>query len=173
MVVDNSTSSLLVNQESNDQADIDSMNAEILINSSLVTHDGYRESYEFVLDDQLRVLECVKIDPTAQSVISHIEDAAVTLDGMLFELNHVRVNPRVDNTYIISCLTKALNDIGVKVRNQPQQSSIATMYKPLGEISDNVRFYLNNKTQIVFLSPSTRLKLVKTDQPRKEGDTRT
>lgn len=141
------------------------MNTEILINSSLVTHDGYRESYEFVLDDKLQVIECVKIDPTAQNVISHIENAAVTLDGLLFELNHVRVNPRVDNSYIISCLTEALNNIGVQVKNQPHQSSMATTFKPLGEISDNVRFYLNNKTQVVFLSPSTRLKLVKDEQP--------
>lgn len=154
-----------VNKETPAQAEIGSMNTEILINSSLVTHNGYRESYEFVLNDQLQVTECVKIDPTAQNVISHIEDAAVALDGLLFELNHVRVNPRVDNSYIISCLTKALNEIGVQVKNQPKQNAMATTFKPLGEISDNVRFYLNNKTQVVFLSPSTRLKLVKTDRP--------
>lgn len=142
------------------------MNTEILINSSLVTHDGYRESYEFVLDDSLRVIECVKVDPTAQNIISPIEDAAEELDGLLFELNHVRVNPRVDNTYIINCLTKALNNIGVEVKNQPSKDSMATCFKPLGEISDNVRFYLNNKTQVVFLSPATRPKLVKTDEWR-------
>lgn len=145
------------------------MNTEILINSSLVTHDGYRESYEFVLNDSLTVIECVKIDPTAQSIISHIDNAAVTLDGLLFELNHVRVNPRVDNSYIISCLTKALSDIGVQVKNQPQSNAIATCFKPLGEISDNVRFYLNNKTQVVFLSPSTRPKLVKIDSQQDDA----
>ena len=66
------------------------MNTEILINSSLVTHDGYRESYEFVLDETLQVIECVKVDPMAQNIISPIEDASVELDGLLFELNHVR-----------------------------------------------------------------------------------
>jgi hypothetical protein len=139
------------------------MNTEILINSSLVTHDGYKESYEFVLDDSLRVIECVKVDPLANNIICPIEDASVTLDGLLFELNHVRVNPRVDNTYIIECLTKALGDIGVKVKNQPQSASMATVFKPLGEISDNVRFYLNNTTQVVFLSPAVRPKLVKSN----------
>lgn len=133
-----------------------------------MTHDGYRESYEFVLDDSLRVIECVKIDPAAQNIISHVDDVAESLDGLLFELNHVRVNPRVDNTYIISCLTKALNEIGVQVKNQPQKNAMATAYKPLGEISDNVRFYLNNKTQVVFLSPSTRLKVVKGDRQEKD-----
>jgi hypothetical protein len=145
------------------------MNTEILINSSLVTHDGYRESYEFVLDDNLCVIECVKIDPAAQSIVSRIDDAAVTLDGLLFELNHVRVNPRVDNSYIISCLTKALSEIGVQVKNQPGSNSMATAFKPLGEISDNVRFYLNNKTQVVFLSPSTKLKLVKSEGDEARG----
>lgn len=144
------------------------MNTEILINSSLVTHDGYQESYEFVLDDSMRVLECVRIDPNAQSVINHIDDAAVTLDGLLFELNHVRVNPRVDNSYIISCLTKALNEIGVEVKSQPGHNSMAAAYKPLGEISDNVRFYLNTQTQIVFLSPASRLKVIQGDQPQRK-----
>lgn len=136
------------------------MNTEILINSSLVTHDGYPESYEFVLDEELRVVECVKVDPMAQNMISPITNVAEVLDGLLFELNHVRVNPRVDNSYIIECLTAALNNIGVEVKNQPSQNSIATTFKPLGEISDNVRFYLNNKTQVVFLSPSTKPRLV-------------
>lgn len=136
------------------------MSTEILINSSLVTHDGYRESYEFVLDENLRVIECVKVDPMAQNMISPIEDAAVALDGLLFELNHVRVNPRVDNTHIITCLTTALEDIGVQVKNQPSSDAMAACFRPLGEISDNVRFYLNNNTKVIFLSPSTRPKLV-------------
>ncbi len=146
------------------------MNTEILINSSLVTHDGSRESYEFVLDETLQVIECVKVDPLAQNIISPIEDASVELDGLLFELNHVRVNPRVDNSRIISCLTEALGQIGVQVKNQPQQNTMATCFKPLGEISDNVRFYLNNKTQVVFLSPSMRPKLVKTELRHIDGD---
>lgn len=145
------------------------MNTEILINSSLVTHDGYRESYEFVLDEKMHVVECVKIDPFSQTIISPVEDAAVALDGLLFELNHVRVNPRVDNTHIISCLTKALEDIGVKVKNTPHYNDMATTYKPLGEISDNVRFYLNTKTEVVFLSPATRPKLVSVEN--KPADT--
>jgi len=135
-----------------------------------VTHDGYRESYEFVLDETLQVIECVKVDPMAQNIISPIEDASVELDGLLFELNHVRVNPRVDNSEIINRLTEALGQIGVQVKNQPQQSAMATCFKPLGEISDNVRFYLNNKTQVVFLSPSMRPKLVKTNPRLTDGD---
>lgn len=145
------------------------MNTEILINSSLVTHNGYRESYEFVLNEELSVVECVRIDPTAQNIISHIENASVVLDGLLFELNHVRVNPRVDNSHIIQCLTQALNQVGVQVKNQPQANSMATCFKPLGEISDNVRFYLNNKTQVVFLSPAIRPRVVVGDLVNKKN----
>lgn len=135
-----------------------------------MTHDGYRESYEFVLDETLQVIECVKVDPMAQNIISPIEDASVELDGLLFELNHVRVNPRVDNSHIINRLTEALGQIGVQVKNQPHQNTMATCFKPLGEISDNVRFYLNSKTQVIFLSPSMRPKLVKTDLRHTDGD---
>ena len=134
--------------------------SEILINSSLVTHDNVGDSYEFVINDNLQVVECVKVDSHAHDIINSIDNAAITLDGLLFELNHVRVNPRVDNTHIINCLTEALNNIGVAVCNPPEADSMALCFKPLGEISDNVRFYLNKKSQVIFLSPSTKPKLV-------------
>jgi hypothetical protein len=134
--------------------------SEILINSFHVTHDDFGDSYEFVLNDQLQVMECIKIDAINNGELSPIEDAPINLDGMLFELNHVRVNPKVDNTHIIECLTDALNNIGVLVSNPPASDSMAMCFKPLGEISDNVRFYLNTKAEVIFLSPSTRPKLV-------------
>lgn len=133
---------------------------EILINSTHVTHNNLGDAYEFVLDDSLQVVECVKVNSLAKNIIHPIENSNTALDGMLFELNHVRVNPRVDNTYIISCLTTALNNIGVVVSNPPEADSIALCFKPLGEISDNVRFYLSNHGRVVFLSPSTKPKLV-------------
>lgn len=137
------------------------MGTEILINSSLVTNDknGYGETYEFVLDEDMHVVECVKINPYSQTIITQIENAAVTLDKLLFELNHVRVNPRVDNTDIIESLTAALEKIGVHVTNTPHQNDMATTFKPIGEITDNVRFYIGNNSIVVFLSPSTRPQL--------------
>ena len=136
--------------------------SEILINSSLVTHDEGGDSYEFVLNELLQVIECVKVDSLANGIISPIENAEQTLDGLLFELNHVRVNPRVDNSHIIQCLTSALDSIGVHVANPPESDSMALCFKPLGEISDNVRFYLSNQGKVVFLSPSTKPRLVST-----------
>lgn len=134
--------------------------SEILINSTHITHNEFGDVYEFVLNDQLQVLECVKVNSVSKGYIHPIENSSLELDGMLFELNHVRVNPRVDNTYIINCLTTALKNIGVEVSNPPDANSIAVCFKPLGEISDNVRFYLSNQGRVIFLSPSTKPKLV-------------
>ena len=140
---------------------------EILINASHVTHVDFGNSYEFVLNTKLHVVECVRIDSLVHGIISQIDNAPTSLDGMLFELNHVRINPRVNNTNIINCLTTALNDIGVQVSNQPDTDSMALCFKPLGEISDNVRFYLSNIGKVIFLSPSIRPRLVAVDQQHK------
>lgn len=135
---------------------------EILINSSLVTHNDYGESYEFVLNEHLQVVECVRIDSLAEGIINPVEDAESSLEGLLFELNHVRVNPKVDNTCIIDKLTKALENIDVNVSDPASADSMAVCFKPLGEISDNVRFYLRNSGKLVFLSPATRPRLIST-----------
>ena len=141
---------------------------EILINASHVTHGDFGNTYEFVLNTELHVVECVRIESLVHGIISPIDDASNALDGMLFELNHVRINPRVDNTNIINCLTHALNDIGVRVSNQPGSNSMALCFKPLGEISDNVRFYLSNHGRVVFLSPATKPKLVSIQSKEQE-----
>lgn len=134
---------------------------EILINSYQVTCQSIASDfYEFILNEDLRVIECVKLESINQGIIQPIKDPRTVLDGYLFELNHVRVNPRLDNTYIVKQLTDALGQIGVKVANQPKQDSMAVCFKPLGEISANVRFYLNQEGKLVFLSPSTRPRLI-------------
>lgn len=133
---------------------------EILISSYQVTPHSNGEPYEFILNHELTVMECVKVVSLNQSIIRPINDSKTVLEGMLFELNHVRVNPRLDNTFIIKQLTEHLQQIGVRVSNQPKQNSMTVCFKPLGEISDNVRFYLNKEGKLVFLSPSTRPRLV-------------
>lgn len=136
------------------------MASEILINSSQVTRHSDGKAFEFILDENLQVIECVRLESLNQDIARPIRDSSIQLDGMLFELNHVRVNPLLDNTYIIKRLTDVLNQIGVRVSNQPRQNSMAVCFKPLGEISDNVRFYLNKEGKLVFLSPSMRPRLV-------------
>lgn len=136
--------------------------SEILLNSSLVSTSPSRDYYEFVLDDNLFVLECVKVITQLRGQIRPIDRAAEALEGRLFELNHVRVNPSLDNQRIIRRLTMALRQIDIEINNTPHEKSMAMCYRPLGEISDCVRFYLNPVGKLIFLSPSMRPRLVQT-----------
>jgi hypothetical protein len=136
------------------------MSSEILINSYLVSSNTQVTPYEFVLNENMNVLECVRIDSLNDKRIKPINDASKSLDGMLFELNHVRVNPKTDNSHIINKLTSALENIGVRVFNRPGHKDMASCFKPMGEITDNVRFYLNEHNKMIFLSPSARPKLI-------------
>lgn len=137
------------------------ISSEILINSRLVARHGqYGDTYEFILNAELHVLECVKIESIVRGIIRPIQDVQENLDGLLFELNHVRVNPRLDNTMMIDVLKKELQEIGVCVQHPPHANDMAICYKPLGEISDNVRFYLHREGKLVFLSPSMRPRLI-------------
>jgi len=131
------------------------ISSEILINSHLVTHEETGDRYEFILNDQLNVLECVRLHRLSKGNIQPIRNSRTILKGLLFEINHVRVNPLLDNTQIIDFFINTLDQIGVKVSHQPRQDSMAVCFKPLGEISDNVRFYLSEEGKLVFLSPST------------------
>lgn len=140
--------------------DIQSNLSEILISSRQVTHQKLGDVYEFVMDETLQVLECIKIESLLKGIAKPIKNAKESLEGLLFELKHVRVNPKKDNSIIINRLTQAFNEIGVEVSNPPSQSSMAICYKPLGEISDNVRFYLNPKGTMIFLSPAMKPKLI-------------
>lgn len=134
--------------------------SEILISSRQVTRQNLGASYEFILNNELHVIECVEIESVQRNKIRPIPNSTHILKDMLFELNHVRVNPKMDNTLIINRLTFALQDIGVYVSNPPPKDSMAVCFRPLGEISDNVRFYLNPDSKLIFLSPSIRPKLI-------------
>lgn len=135
--------------------------SEILINSRQVAkHCQYGDTYEFILNEQLHVLECVKIESLVRGIIRPIQDIQDSLEGILFELNHVRVNPRLDNTAMIEILTKTFQEIGVQVQQKPRPDEMSICYKPLGEISANVRFYLNKNGKLIFLSPAIRPKVI-------------
>lgn len=136
------------------------MATEILLSSYQITRNKTGITYEFILDQELKVTECVKLVSATGGIIQPIQNTKRILEGVLFELSHVRVNPQLDNSYMIELLTNALYQIGVKITNQPHYTSMAICYKPLGEISDSVRFYLNKEGKLVFLSPATKPRLV-------------
>jgi len=132
----------------------------LLIRSTQLTQSERGNEYEFILDNQLSVLQWVKLKVDRPRVFYPIDTGNMALEGMLFELNHVRVDPMLDNTSMIAKLTDALTEIGVTICNQPHKTSMAICFKPMGEIRDNVRFYLNKEGKLVFLSPITRPRLV-------------
>ncbi|MBN9288600.1 MAG: hypothetical protein BGO43_07230 [Gammaproteobacteria bacterium 39-13] len=133
---------------------------EILINAIRVSWGNRADIYEFVLNEDLHVIECVHVESLPQGIIYPVNNFRTQLQGVLFELNHVRVNPRLDNTYIIGQLTHALEEIGVNVYNTPRHDSMAVCYRPLGEITENVRFYFSESGHCIFLCPNAKLKAV-------------
>lgn len=139
--------------------DMQSSATEILINAFQVTDQLKGDSYEFVLNEELKVIECVRIEPRPKSTLKPVKDVHINLEGLLFELNHVRVNPRMDNTSIIQRLTTAFQDIGVRVFNQPKQHDMKVCFKPLGELSDSIRFYICGTAKVIFLSPTKKPQL--------------
>ena len=134
--------------------------AEILINATLVSPNDVTDIYEFVLNQDLQAIECVRVESLAEGIVFPVDNFHKTLSRVLFELNHVRVNPRVDNKFIIYKLTQALQDIGVGVKHTPPADTMAVCYRPLGEITDNVRFHFNIDGQLIFLSPVSKPMLV-------------
>lgn len=134
--------------------------SEILINATRVTPDRCTDIYEFVLNQELKITECVRVESLAQGIVFPIENFQVRLKRVLFELNHVRVNPHLDNGPIIQQLTDALEAIGVGVTHPPHRNSMAICYKPLGEITQNVRFHFEADGKMIFLTPHAHLTLV-------------
>lgn len=133
---------------------------EILINATKVSKDDFSEIFEFVINEQMRVVECVKVESLSEGIIYPVKNYCQILNNTLFELNHVRVNPRQNNQKIIATLTQVLSEIGVTVYNPPGPEMMASTYRPLGEITENVRFYLTEAGKCVFLCPNAKLKLM-------------
>lgn len=126
---------------------------EILINASHITHGDKGASYEFILDMNLCVKESIRIDSINDGGVSYIKNPKEELVDMLFELNHVRVNPQLNNKEIIKNLTTKLKETGISITEQPSQNQMSLCFKPLGKINTNVRFNLGNKGQVIFMSP--------------------
>jgi hypothetical protein len=133
---------------------------ELVINSTLVTDRYEAIFYEFVLDEGLKVAESGFVESLSQKRMRAVKNPVEELDGMLFELNHVRVNPRVDNTLILARLARALEESGVSITHPPRGDDLTVCFKPLGELSDVVRFYINHQGRLTFLSSSVRLQVI-------------
>ena len=134
---------------------------EVVINASKVVGFGQEpEVYEFVLNEALNVVECGKVDTKGHESVAIINNFNLSLKDDLFELNHVRVNPNADNSQILDNLSNALIESGVEINNSPDEDFMSFCFKPLGELSDIVRFYVQFNSNLVFLSNSVKLKVI-------------
>jgi hypothetical protein len=121
-------------------------------------------SYEFTLDANLTIQECTKITKFKNNVnklITNINNPSVELQNLLFELDYIRVNPKLDNTYIINSTLHKLKKFGINSTQVPHNNSIKICYMPLGRLSNTMRFYINNSNHIILLSTMFKPKLIK------------
>jgi len=96
---------------------------EILINATRVSESRQREVYEFVLNKDLQIVECIHVESLKEGLFHPLTQFLQLLPGVLFELQHVRVNPKLNNAEIINTLAHALENIGVKIYNTPPPRS--------------------------------------------------
>ena len=143
---------------------------EILINAFLVSaKDFFNKSihkhhaqFEFILNNKLELLDCIKLQTATVNKNFTVTELPnyKEIYNVLFEVNHIRINPEYNNMQIITVFTKALAELGVKIYNPPSQDSLAICFKPLGAIKDKVRFYIKEDHNIVLLAKTARPKLV-------------
>ena len=136
--------------------------AEILLHGRKITVQETEETYEFVLNDQLKLVQWVNAKRQERFELPSCFQADNRLNGLLFELHHVRVNPQSDNRAILGKFIEALKEIDVEVFIPAALHRFGPAYSPgLGTISHRVRFYLNNEGGLTFLSPAMKPRLVR------------
>jgi hypothetical protein len=144
------------------------IHAEILINAKAVGSNTL-EAYDFILNDNLDLVECVRIASLVEGIVYPVANYTQTLARTLFELNHVRVNPRIDNTKIISLLTAKLEEVGVRVAKAPSSEAVAVCFQPLGLITDKVRFHFGADGHFIFLCPRARFTLIDNQKTKRSS----
>ncbi len=134
---------------------------EIVINATKISvEQNSAKIFEFVLDLSLKVVDCCYIPSVSQKTITRIHDYSDSLKGDLFELNHVRINPKLNNELILYRFKKSLQKSGIEIKNPPDEILMAICYKPIGELTGIVRFYLSEDSHLVFLSHAVKLSIV-------------
>lgn len=106
-----------------------------------------------IFKPKLKVHECIKIMPGG--IIINILNPAESLSGLLFELNHVRVNPATDNTEILSELLENFEAISVRVnsaKGKTAQPKKLESLNDLSEINDTVRLEIDSKGLLKFFN---------------------
>ena len=81
-----------------------------------------------------------------------------TNEGRLLQLVFISSPENLKN--LESIRKTHLQNSGIEVKSPPDEVLMAICYKPLGELSEVVRFYVKDDGSLVFLSKSAKLKLV-------------
>lgn len=131
----------------------------LLINSTLVTSSNEAKLFEFVLNNNLKVIECGYVSSLANGTVKIIEDF-VSLSGALFEFNHVRINPKLENSRLLQRLRNVLQKSGVTISDPTDEKDIKVLYNPVGQLSEVVRFFLTDQNYLKFLSPARKFTII-------------
>ena len=132
----------------------------IIINGTLLDNMFSAQCYDFILNKSLRLEKCELFNSAVKNKKRITSRTYYKLYNQLFELNHVRVNPNLDNTLILNKLRDIIKESGVDIKNIPKKDEITICYNPLGELDDNVRFYLNDELNLKFLSSAVKLRII-------------
>lgn len=135
--------------------------ARLVINATRVSEDfNTAEIFEFALNLNLEVILCSHVKSVSQGRYRLINDFSEELSGVLFEINHVRVNPNLNNELILYRLKKVLQNSGVEITSPSEDILMSICYKPLGDLKQIVRFYIKDKNTLVFLTDNVKLQVV-------------
>ncbi len=125
-------------------------------------HYKKKIQFEFIINEHLELLKCIQLS-IASKYNNYIENKIKNFNeiyNILFELNHVRINPKLNNQDVLEMLSIMLLNLGIKIENPPNHDSLEMCFKPLGEIKDNIRFYIKDNNQIIFLSNRAKPRLI-------------
>lgn len=123
-----------------------------------------KNQFEFLINEHLELLKCIQVSiPSKYNNYNYTENKIKNFNeiyNILFELNHVRINPKLNNYAILEILSIMLLNLGIKIENPPNHDSLEMCFKPLGEIKDRIRFYIKDNNQTIFLSNRAKPRLI-------------
>lgn len=131
----------------------------IVINGTQLGNHFLMPSYDFQLNKMVEIVS-YKLQASSNWITIN-KESAVRRNNNLFELNYLVFNTDQESDFDLSALIKKIESSGVTVSNQPNHDDLRVMYKPIGDLSNRVRFYITNSCDIVFLSECVKMSYVR------------
>jgi hypothetical protein len=125
------------------------MRFQLLLNTTEVNYQN-AALYEFILSAPgFFVNECYYVKNQGTPVIETVENPYKNLNGKVFEINHLRIDPKADPKNILNLFEKHLSNIGLKIPQSVTQHACWMWPKNF-----QLRFKLDIKEGLIFMSPS-------------------